>query len=190
MAGLNKLTREAALNLVKENVTKRNFVYHMLAVEAIMRSLAEQFGEDEHLWGLTGLLHDIDYGKTEDTPEKHATLAAEILRDFALPAEITRAIKAHNFQYTDVRPKTRMEKALIACDAVAGLLIACALIMPSKKLAEVSVRTVNKKFRAKDFARGVDRNRILVCEGIGIPRETFFQISLHALTPISTEIGL
>ncbi len=79
---------------------------------------------------------------------------------------------------------------MIACDAVAGLLIACALIMPSKKLAEVSVRTVNKKFRAKDFARGVDRNRILVCEGIGIPRETFFQISLHALTPISTEIGL
>lgn len=187
---MNKLTREEALNLVRENVTKRRFVYHMLAVEAIMKSLAKHFGEDEHTWGLTGLLHDIDYGKTEDTPEKHATLAEEILKDLAVPDQIVRAIKTHNYEYTDVRPETRMEKALIACDAVSGLLVACALVMPSKKLADVKVKTVKKKFSAKDFARGIDRKRILFCEEIGIPMEKFFQISLEGLKTVSTEMGL
>jgi len=184
------LTREEALNLVKKNVTERNFVYHMLAVEAIMRSLAKHFGEDENLWGLTGLLHDIDYGKTEDTPEKHALLAEEILKEFVLPEEVIRAIKAHNYVYTNIKPETRMEKALIACDAISGLLVACALVMPSKKLADVRVETVTKKFNAKDFARGVDRNRILFCEEVGIPREKFFEIALSGLKNVSAEIGL
>lgn len=190
MNGLNTLTREEALKVVKENIAKRSFVYHMLAVEAIMKSLAKHFGEDEHIWGLTGLLHDIDYGKTEDAPEKHATLAEEILKNFAVPDQISRAIKAHNYEYTKVKPETRMEKALIACDAVSGLLVACALVMPSKKLADVKDKTVKKKFSAKDFARGVDRKRILFCEEIGIPREKFFQISLDGLKAVSTEIGL
>ena len=190
MAQLSELTREEALNLIKKNVTKRNFVYHMLAVEAIMRNLAKHFGEDEYLWGLTGLLHDIDYGKTEGTPEKHAILAEENLKDLVLPEEVIRTIKAHNFQYTHVKPETRMEKALIACDAVSGLLVACALVMPSKKLEDVKVETVTKKFKAKDFARGVGRERILFCEENGIPREKFFEIALNGLKNISAEIGL
>jgi len=184
------LTREEALSLVKKNVTKRNFVYHMLAVEAIMKSVAKHFGEDEYLWGLTGLLHDIDYGKTESSPEKHALLAEEILKEFVLPDELVRAIKAHNYHYTHIKPETKMEKALIACDAISGLLVACALVMPSKKLEDVSVETVIKKFKAKDFARGVDRERILFCEEIGIPREKFFEIALNGLKNISSEIGL
>ena len=184
------LTREEALNLVKKNVPKKNFVYHMLTVEAIMKRLAKYFGEDEHVWGLTGLLHDIDYGKTEGSPEKHTILAEEILKIFVLPEEVIRAIKAHNFQYTQVKPETRMEKALIACDAISGLLVACALVMPSKKLADVTVKTVTKKFKAKDFARGVDRERILFCEEIGIPRKKFFEIALNGLGNISSEIGL
>jgi len=184
------LTREEALNLVKKNVTKRNFVYHMLAVEAIMKSVARHFGEDEYLWGLTGLLHDIDYGKTEGTPEKHALLAEEILKEYVLPDELVRAIKAHNYQYTGIKPETRMEKALIASDAVSGLLVACALVMPSKKLEDVNVETVIKKFKAKDFARGVDRERILVCEQIGVPKEKFFEITLNGLKTVSSEIGL
>lgn len=184
------LTREEALRLVKKNVTKKNFVYHMLAVEAIMRNLASHLGEDENLWGLTGLLHDIDYGKTEVSPEKHALLAEEILREYVLPEDVVRAIKAHNFQYTDIKPETRMEKALIACDAISGLLVACALVMPSKKLGDVNVETVTKKFKAKDFARGVERERILFCEEIEIPRNKFFEIALDGLKSISSEIGL
>ncbi|MEM3694963.1 MAG: HDIG domain-containing protein [Candidatus Bathyarchaeia archaeon] len=183
------LTRDEALNLVKKHVTKRNVVYHMLAVEAIMRSLAKHFGESEELWGLVGLLHDVDYEKTEANPERHSLLAEEILKGL-VPEEVVRAVKAHNFVHTGVMPETRMEKALIASDAVSGLLVACALVMPSKKLADVKVESVAKKFKDKDFARGADRERILVCEEIGIPREKFFEIALNGLKGAASEIGL
>ena len=183
------LTREEALNIVKKNVSKKNIVYHMIAVEAIMRSLAKYFGEDEDRWGLTGLLHDVDYERTGGAWEKHGILAEEILKGL-ISEEIHRAIKAHNFERTHVTPETRMEKALIACDAISGLLVACALVMPSKKLAEVRVKTVMKKFKDKDFARGADRERILFCEEIGIPREKFFEIALKELKDIAAEIGL
>jgi putative nucleotidyltransferase with HDIG domain len=183
------LTREEALNLVKRHISKKNILYHMLAVEAIMRSLARHLGEDEEKWGLVGLVHDIDYEKTETTPEKHSLIAEQILKE-ALPEELLRAIKAHNFKHTGVKPESRMEKALIASDAISGLLVACALVMPSKKLAEVKVETVAKKFKDKDFARGAERERILICEEIGIPREKFFEISLNGLKEIAAEIGL
>jgi putative nucleotidyltransferase with HDIG domain len=161
----------------------------MLAVEAIMRSTAEHFGEDENQWGLIGLLHDIDYEKTETTPEKHGIVAEEILKG-QVPEELIRAIQTHNFKYTGVKPEKRMEKALAACDAISGLLTACALVMPSKNLADVKVESVAKKFRDKDFARGADRERILICEEIGIPKEKFFEIALEALKSVATEIGL
>ena len=183
------LTRDEALNLVKKNVTKKNVVYHMLAVEAIMRSVAKHFGEDENQWGLIGILHDIDYEKTEAEPQKHSLLAEEILKGF-VPDVIIKAIKTHNFKYTGVMPETRMEKALIASDAISGLLVACALVMPSKKLADVKVESVAKKFKDKDFARGADRERILVCEEIGIPREKFFEIALNGLKKVAAEISL
>jgi len=182
-------SRDEALNLVKKNVTKKNVVYHMLAVEAIMRSMAKHFGEDEDKWGLIGILHDVDYEKTETTPEKHSLLAEEILKGF-VPDDVIKAIKTHNFKYTGVMPETRMEKALIASDAISGLLVACALVMPSKKLADVKVETVAKKFKDKDFARGAERERILVCEEIGIPKEQFFEIALNGLKSAAAEIGL
>lgn len=183
------LTRNEALNLVRKDVTKRNVVYHMLAVEAIMQALAKYSGENEVLWGLVGLLHDIDYEKTENTPEKHSLLAEGMLKGL-VSQEVIRAIKTHNHQYTNVTPETRMEKALIASDAISGLLVACALVMPSKKLSDVKVETVAKKFKDKDFARGANRERILVCEQIGIPKEKFFEISLEGLEPVASQIGL
>jgi putative nucleotidyltransferase with HDIG domain len=183
------LSRDEALILVKKHVSKKNVVYHMIAVEAIMRSVARHFGEDENKWSLIGLLHDVDYEKTEATPEKHSLLTEEILRG-TVSDEIIRAIKTHNFKHTGVVPETRMEKALIASDAISGLLVACALVMPSKKLADVKVDTVAKKFRDKDFARGAERERILVCEEIGIPRERFFEIALKGLQESAAQIGL
>ncbi|MEM2103871.1 MAG: HDIG domain-containing protein [Candidatus Bathyarchaeia archaeon] len=183
------LTREETLNLIKKHVSKRSVVCHMLAVEAIMRSLAKHFGEDEEKWGLAGLVHDIDYELTEAMPEKHGSVAEQILKE-RLPEELLKAIKAHNFKYTGIKPENRMEKALIASDAVSGLLVACALVMPSKKLAELKALTVAKKFKDKDFARGVDRERILLCEEVGIPREKFFEISLKGLKEIAQEIGM
>jgi hypothetical protein len=183
------LTRKDALSLVRSSVENNKIVCHMLAVEAIMRGLARNLNEDEELWGLTGLLHDIDYEKTKDKPEKHAVIAEELLEGH-VSEDVTRAIKTHNFQYTKVNPETKMEKALVACDALSGLLIACALVMPSKKLEEVKVKTVVKKFKDKDFARGADRDRIALCEEIGVKRESFFQIALEALKDISYELGL
>lgn len=161
----------------------------MLAVEAIMRSLARHLGENEEKWGLVGLIHDIDYEKTETTPEKHSLIAEQLLKGF-LPEELLRAIKAHNFKHTGVKPESIMEKALIASDAISGLLVACALVMPSKKLAEVKVETVARKFKDKDFARGAERERILLCEEIGLPREQFFELALNGLREIAKEIGL
>lgn len=190
MSSLKVLNKKEALILVKKNVTKRNNLYHMIAVGAIMECVARCLGENDQLWGLAGLLHDIDYEKTESNPEKHATFVDDILKDFNVPKEVVRAIKAHNFHYTHVEPESSMEKALIACDAISGLLVACALVMPSKKLKEVKVDTVKRKFKDKSFARGVNRNRILFCEDFGIPRKTFLKIALDGLKAISTEIGL
>jgi len=183
------LTRAQAIVLVNKNVQKKNVIYHMIAVEAVMRALAKHLAEDEEKWSLVGLLHDIDYEKTEDTPEKHSLIAEATLEDIA-DADVIRAIKSHNFEHTGTKPEAKMEKALIAADAVSGLLIACALVQPSKKLAEVKVATVAKKFRDKDFARGADRNRMLFCEQIGIPKEEFFEIALNGLKESASQIGL
>jgi len=183
------LSRADALRLLEENVRDRKMILHMIAVGAIMKGLAKYFGEDENLWELVGLLHDIDYERTKNDPSKHGLVAEEILGSL-VSEEVLRAIKSHNYENTGVEPKTRMEKALIASDAVSGLIIACALVMPSKKLEEVKVETVKKKFKQKDFARRVSRERILFCEEIGIPREKFFELALNALKEISGELGL
>ena len=100
------------------------------------------------------------------------------------------AVKAHNFDYTMVLPESKLAKSLIASDAIAGLLVACALVMPLKKLFEIKIETVAKKFKDKDFARGVDRNRILYCEKIGLDKNEFITIALEGLKKIDSEIGL
>jgi putative nucleotidyltransferase with HDIG domain len=183
------LSRDDALSLLKANIKRRNILYHALAVEAIARALARQLGKDEELWGLTGLLHDLDFEETMTTPERHGVAAAERLRGL-VSEEIIKAIKAHNYEHTGIKPETPLEKGLIASDAISGLLIACALVMPQKKLAQVSLKTVLQKFKDKDFARGADRNRMLLCEEVGIPRDKFFEIALNALKEIAPEIGL
>jgi hypothetical protein len=175
--------------LVEENVKNKNLVNHILAVEAIMRGLAKHFSEDEDMWGLTGLLHDVDYSLTEANPEKHTIVAEELLKG-RVPEELIKAVKAHNSAYTGIEPKSKMEKALIAADSVSGLLVACALVMPSKKLKDVRLKTIRRKFKAKDFARAVSRERILKCEEIGLDRENFYAIALESLQGISNRIGL
>ncbi|MEM3694202.1 MAG: HD domain-containing protein [Candidatus Bathyarchaeia archaeon] len=183
------LSREDALNLVKASIKRKNIFYHVLAVEAIARAIARHLDQDEDLWGLAGLLHDLDFDETMMKPEIHGLVAAERLRGL-VSEEIIRAIKAHNYEHTGIKPETALEKALIASDAISGLIVACALVMPQKKLAQVSPKTIMQKFKDKDFARGADRNRMLLCEEIGIPRDNFFKIALDALQKISGEIGL
>ena len=182
------MKREEALNLVKEHVKQENLLKHMYAVEAIMVETAKYLNEDKEKWRLLGLLHDIDFEKAPE-PEKHCTLAPEILKE-EFEEDFIRAVKSHNFENLNIQPETKMELALIAADSVSGLVIACALVMPSKKLADVKVESISKKFKQKDFARNCSRERILYCEQIGIPKEKFFEISLKALQNISNELGL
>jgi putative nucleotidyltransferase with HDIG domain len=183
------LSRREAMSLVEAKVGDERRVKHVLAVETIMRGLAERLGGDPELWGLAGLLHDLDFTETRSDPKRHGLVAAELLKG-RVPDEVVRAIAAHNYENTGVRPESAMERALIAADAVSGLLVACALVMPSRKLAEVTVRTVERKYRSKDFARGVDRQRIALCEQLGIPLTEFFELSLRALRAVADGLGL
>ncbi len=182
------LTFDEALELVRKYVKNDKLIKHMLAVAAIMEKLAEKLGEDRELWKLVGLLHDIDYELTQNQPEKHGLVAAEILKD-KLPEHAIKAVQAHN-ELTGVKDDSKLAIALRAADAVSGLIVATALVMPNKKLSEVKLDTLLRKFRQKDFARGVKREKILECEKLGMSLEDFLSLSLEALKEISNMLGL
>ena len=157
----------------------------MLAVSRIMEALADKLAipeEEKGKWALVGLLHDLDYERTKDNFEEHGLITAEMLKG-ELPEECLHAIRAHNAR-TGVAPDNVMAKALIAADAVSGL------IVPTRKLSEVKAKSLKKKFGDKSFARTVSRENIMVCEELGLERKEFFTIALDALLPISDELGL
>ncbi|RLE67218.1 MAG: phosphohydrolase [Thermoprotei archaeon] len=181
------MDREEAYNLVEANVKNRKLRKHMLAVATIMEKLAEVLGEDKNLWYLVGLLHDLDYEKVSDFKE-HGVVSAKMLEGL-LPEEALEAIRAHN-EMTGYTCDSRLAKALRAADQLSGLIIATALVMPHKKLEEVRVSSLKKKFKQKDFARGVKREKIKLCEDIGIPLEKFFELGLDALKEIHEQLGL
>ena len=178
-----------ATDMVEGKVDTENLRKHMYAVSAIMEKLAEEFGEDRKRWRLTGLLHDIDYEETKDDPEKHALRSAEMLEG-KLPEDCLQAIKAHNSMYTEIKPESRMEKSLIAADAISGLIVATALVMPNSKLDEVRAESVIKKIDDSSFAKNIDRDRIRYCEEIGLELEEFVDISLEAMGNIHEKLGL
>jgi hypothetical protein len=183
------INREEAVILLNKYVKNENYKKHSFAVEAILTSIAPILHRDSEIWGLTGLLHDLDYEYTQGKPEQHATMTADILEGL-VPDTVIQAIKAHNYQHTMQIPQTSLDKALIAADALSGLLIATALVMPSKTLAEVEVSTVIKKYKDPSFARGCNRKRIDLCEDFGMELEQFINISLDALQHISGMLGL
>jgi len=183
------IDRDESFALLRKYLKDDKLLKHSLAVEAILVEMARNLEEDERLWGLTGLLHDLDYEYTQGEPEKHANVSAQILEGL-LPRDAVNAIKAHNYMHTDYIPTTTLDKALIAADAVSGLVIATALVMPSKKLFEVELKTLLNKFRDNSFARGCNRNKIELCLDIGISQEMFLELSLNALKEISDKLDL
>ncbi len=187
------MDRSAALELINSWTKSPNLIKHMLAVEAAMRALARHFGEDEELWRLTGLLHDLDYEKLKDTPEKHPSLVFDELAKHHLDPRLIQAIRSHawHWQADAPEPKGKMEWSLFTCDELTGLIIACALVLPGKKLANVSVETVMNKFPKKDFAKGVDRDRFTYVEpNLGLAIRDFVGLCLSGLQSISTDLGL
>ena len=154
-----------------------------------MKGLANHLGEDEEAWSICGLLHDIDYEQTKDDHKNHGLIAEEILKD-KVSDEVMHAIKSHNFENTGVDPESNMDFALIAADAISGLIIASALIRPDKKLEEVELKSIKKKFKQKDFARNCNRENIMLCEKFGVDKDKFFELALDSMKTISEDLGL
>jgi predicted hydrolase (HD superfamily) len=182
------MNRNDALSLVREHVKKENNIKHMIAVGAVMTETAIRLGEDPEKWEAVGILHDIDFEECTGMAD-HTLKAKEILAG-KVDAEVVEAIMAHNYEATGVPVDNKLKIGLIAADAVSGLIIACALVMPSKKLADVQVGSIVKKFGKTDFAKGVSRERIMRCEELGIPRDEFLAIALQGMKKVSEELGL
>lgn len=152
------MNRQQALAILHEYIQNENLRRHMLAVEAAMRYYAEKYNEDPEKWGITGLLHDFDY-EIHPTLESHPQDGAEILRQKGVPEEIVRAILSHA-DHTGISRESLMEKALYACDEITGLIIAVALVRPSRSLDDLEVSSVKKKWKDKAFAAGANRQEI------------------------------
>ena len=181
------MDREEAYKLAESRFSNRNLFKHVLAVEAVMRGLAEHFQEDQERWGLVGLLHDLDYEETAKTPEQHSLVTAKLLQDYDIDNDIIHAIKCHNNLAQKYSP---MDKAIYVADPVTGLIVAATLMHPSKKLAQVDVPFILRRFKEKAFAKGVNRDQLRECEELDISLEEFIEISLSSMQKIHKELGL
>jgi len=183
------MDREEALESIRENVENENLIKHMMATEAIMIALAQRFGEDENEWGLAGLLHDIDVELTEGDMTTHSKLGADLARDLGAGEAIAEAILTHNETH-GIAPRTKMEKALYCVDPLTGLITAAVLVRPDKKIANLEVKSVRKRFKEKSFAAGASREQIAKCTDIGLELDEFIAIGLEAMQGIALELGL
>ena len=186
-------TRENAWALLTEFTASQALRRHALAVEASMRHLARAAGRTDEAeverWGLVGLLHDFDYEKFP-TEADHVFRGMEILRERSWPEDLVRAVGGHAF-YTGIPRETRMEKAILAADELTGFVGACALIRPSKKIADVPVESVLKRLKEKSFARSVDRTYVTKgAEEWGTPLPELIALVLAAQIPIADRLGL
>jgi putative nucleotidyltransferase with HDIG domain len=186
-------SREAAWELLTEFTQSESLRKHALAVEACMRACAKKYGdcspEAEELWGVVGLIHDFDYERWP-TPEEHPYKGNEILKERGYSDEIRRAIMSHA-EYSGVSHNTAMEKALFACDELAGFITAVALIKPSKSLAEVDVKSVRKRMKDKAFARKVNREDIVNgAKDLAVDLDEHIAFCIEALKPVAKELGL
>ena len=165
-------------------------IAHCLASEAVMRTVARKLGQDENIWGLAGLLHDLDVEITNADPKVHALKSAEILSELAYDTEMIDAIRMHNEEATGMERSTLFQHALAASETITGLIVATTLVYPDKKIASVKAKSVVKRMKEKAFAASVRREHILECEMIGIPLPEFAQLSVDAMKEVADEIGL
>lgn len=181
------MEREEALEIVQKYLKNINLVKHSLAVEACMKALASRLNQDVERWGLAGILHDLDYEITEKSPELHTTETVKILEKHGIDADIIHAIKAHAAQ---VPCESEMDWAIFSVDPLTGLIIAATLMHPSKKLREVDVGFVLRRYKEKSFARGANREDIEQSKNIGLELEEFISICLEAMQGIDKDLGL
>jgi putative nucleotidyltransferase with HDIG domain len=188
------LSRTDALALVLEYTQSDALRKHMFAVEAAMRAEARAHGADEELWGVVGLLHDFDYERfpndARSPTEEHPSAGVRILEERGVDEVVRRAILGHA-SYTGVARDTPMARALYAVDELCGFLVACALVRPSRSLADLEVSSVKKKLKDKAFARGVDRDEVRRgAEEFGVPLDDHIRFVIEALRPVERDLGL
>lgn len=194
------MTRNEAHIILTRHIQNKNLIKHCLAAEAAMIGLydhlipkIEQTGEGREKWGITGLLHDGDYevAQKENKLDRHGALLFEELEINTIPEDIETAIRSHNFTMTGTDPVSAMDWAITCCDQLTGLIVACALIHPDKKLVPLTVEFVEKRFREKSFAKGADRKMIGYCvEKLGLPLPEFIEITLSSMKKIHIDLGL
>ena len=184
------ISREETYSLVTTWTENKNLVKHMLCVESAMGGLAKHFKEDENLWKIVGLLHDADYDKY---PTEHPRKIIEELEKRKESPQIINAIRSHAWKYNgmDQEPKTKLEWSLYCCDELTGLIVAVALVRPEKSLSVVTVENVLSKWKKLDFAKGVNRDQIGLCEEkLGIKLNDFIEVVLKSMQSISKDLEL
>ena len=191
------LTYENAVELLKKNIQDPVIYGHCRESEVIMRALARHFGQDEEQWAVLGLLHDIDFQETKETPELHCVKSQDILKEAGMSDDAIRIIISHGYgtycggdEFKGKERSRPIEHALVASETLTGLIYAGALMRPDKKLAGMTVQSLKKKFKSKGFARNVDRSCIMEIEKIGLTLEEFFEIGIKAMEGIAEEIGV
>jgi len=183
------MNRADAFALVTEYTQNPSLIKHMLAVEAAMRAYARKLAEDEERWGIVGLLHDFDYERWPDPPN-HPLKGAEILRERGYPDDVIYAIKSHADYLPDCPRVHRIDKALYACDELAGLVTAAALVRPNG-ITDLAASSVKKKMKSKGFARNVSRDDIARgAADFGVDLTEHIQFVIDAMKPIAGELGL
>jgi hypothetical protein len=189
------ITYDQAKQLLDTNIKDPIIKMHCRESEVVLRALARHFGEDEELWGIAGLLHDIDFDKTKNDIKNHGVLCKQILKDAGVSDDLINVIISHVYgtdcgDYAGKMRETRFEHALAAGETVTGLIYAYGLMRPDKKLANAEVSSIKKKFKDKAFAAKVNRDVIRECEKIDLTLDQFFQITLDGVKGIASEIGL
>jgi len=182
--------RQEAVTLLEAHVRDGRMRSHSYASEAVMRALARRLGKDEDLWGMAGLLHDLDIELVEGDLTRHGLEAVRILRDRGYDAEMIDAILRHNETASQLPRETDFQHALAAGETITGLITATAMVQPDRKVASVKVKSVVKRMKEKAFAASVRRENILECEAIGIPLPEFAELSLAAMCDVHDRLGL
>jgi len=176
------ISREQAMEMIQSQNPEPHMVLHALQSEAVMRALAGRLGQDADLWGLTGLLHDVDYPSTKDDPCRHGLEGAAML-DGKLPEEAVAAISAHNGEMTGVAPRSPFDFGLRCAETVTGMIHAAALMRPTG-YEGLAPKSVKKKMKDKAFARSVRRENILECEKAGVGLDEFLDLAITAMAGV------
>ncbi len=182
------MTRTTAIALIDNYIQNPKMKAHCLASEAVMRTLAVHLGEDQEIWGLAGLLHDIDVEITNADALTHGQVCVPILREAGLPEDAIEAISLHNEMSAPKPRSSRFHFALAAGETITGLIFATAMVYPDKKISSVKPKSIVKRMKEKHFAASVKRENILECEQAGLPLDTFVGMALSAMVDIESDL--